>query len=232
MKKLIIQSLITVLALGGAVTVYAEDSGSVQVNTSATVNTGVNVNPIKAAVEANKETRIDTRAQIQDIRTNMATGTASSTQERREDRKEIIKLKIESRFKQMFVRLQATIDRETIIMGRINSRIAKIKAAGGTGVTEAEKLVVDAKLHIDAAQTALNLLKSTATSDTEINAQVTASTTIGSVTRATLLKMQKAGQDVEKHLRAAHQDLMKTVGVLRGNSQVNASTTTSVNTQN
>lgn len=228
MKKLIIHSLVTVLALGGAVTAFAEEAG-VQVNTSATVNVSSGAaRPIKTVVEANKETRVETRAQIQDIKANMGTGTA----ERKEDRKTIIKLRIESRFKQMFARLQATIDRETTIMARVNSRIAKIKTAGGTGVTEAEKLVADAKIHLDAAQTALNLLKSTATSDTEINAQVAATTTMGSVTKTTLLKMQKAGQDVEKHLREAHQDLLKTIGVLKGNSQINASTTTSVNSQN
>lgn len=161
--------------------------------------------PIKAAIETRNEVRDELKSRL-----------ASTSQEIRD----LIKNRIAKKFGKMFERFQATIDRETAIMNKINSRVEKIKANGGT-TTEAEKLIVDAKIHLSEAQTALNLLKSTATSTAQ-----TATTTSETITKNVLANMKKIGQEIEKHLREAHKDLQKTIGVLRGVSQLrNASTT-------
>jgi hypothetical protein len=166
MKKLILHSLITAMVFGGALTVFAE-TGSVQVNASASAraNASTTPGPIKAMIEAKKELQTETKDKIAELRNNIA----SSTQEKRDDRKEIIKLRIENRFGKMFLRYQATIDRETIIMNRINTRIEKIKADGSNAsTTEAVRFTAEAKIHIGEAQTALDLLKTTAYNDSQI----------------------------------------------------------------
>lgn len=200
MKKIILNSLITVMAFGGVVA-SAETSGTVPATTLR--------NQIRT-------TKAEAREDIKEIREN----TASTTRELRNDLKEIIKNKIEKRFGKMFDRFQSTIDRETAIMAKLNTRIAKIKANGGT-TTEAEKVVAEAKVHIDEAQKDLNALKVIANNDNEI-----ASSTTDRLSKETLASMKDSAKEIEKHLREAHQDLQKSIGILRGVSQLkNASST-------
>lgn len=202
MKKIILHSLITALALGGAAIANAET------NSSSTLRNQI------------KTVRQEAQTEIKDIRSN----TASTTKALRMDLREIIKNKIEKRFGKMFERFQATIDRERVIMTKIQTRIEKIKANGGS-TTEAEKLVASAKVHLDEAQKDLDALKITANNDKEI-----ASSTTDKLSKETLVSMKKSNQEIEKHLREAHKDLQKTVGVLRGVSQLkNASSTREVN---
>jgi len=198
MKKIILNSLITALALGGAVVANAET------NSSSTIRNQM------------KTVRQDTRAEIKNI--------ASSTQAQINALKDLIKNKVEKRYGKMFDRFQATIDREKIIMAKINSRIDKIKANGGS-TTEAEKLVASAKTHIDEAQKNLDALEVIANEDKEI-----ASSTTDRLSTTTIKSMRNSAQEIEKHLREAHKDLLKSVGVLRGVSQLkNASSTKETN---
>ncbi|TSC70151.1 MAG: hypothetical protein CEO12_547 [Parcubacteria group bacterium Gr01-1014_46] len=245
MKKFILNSLVIAVALSGAVTAFAEE----------TSNTSVRPNPLKALMEAQKNTREETREKMQDVRENRASTTkaikddakermldlkakmaSSSTErkedreekmeERREDRIELIKRMIGDRFRKMFMRFQATIDRETKIMTKINTRIEKVKTAGGN-TTNAEKFTAEAKVHLGEAQTALDMLKVMATSTAEIDAQLLATTTSpGTVTKGTLQKMKGVTEQIEKHLKEAHKALENALKNLRGMSSVNANATT------
>ena len=225
MKKIILNSLLAVLVLGGAPVAYARD-GVMHMDMPASSTEG-KPQPIKAAVQAKRE---EGKEKIQDIKQKMASTTevkkdlrqklASTTAEKRDERKELIKTRIENKFGKMFARYQATIDREREIASKITARIEKIKANGGT-TTEAEKFVAEAKTYLDEAQKQLDTLKTTAMNDSQI-----ASSTTTSIAKETLSAMKKANQDLEKNLRSAHQSLQKSVGSLKGMSQLkNASST-------
>jgi hypothetical protein len=136
--------------------------------------------------------------------------------------KDNIKARTENRYEKMTARFKAVIDRETLIMFKIDSRIEKIEALGGN-VTEAKKLTADAKLHLDLAYASLTTL----TAEANAQASLESASTTALKLREGLAEMRKTGAEIEMHLRAAHQDLLKCVGRLRGVSQVNASATTS-----
>ena len=95
------------------------------------------------------------------------------------------------------------------------SRIEKIKLVGGNTV-EAEKLIAEAKTHLAEARTAFETLKATAVS----------ADTFEKPSKEVLTKMKNSMKAVEKHLRLAHQLLQKTVGSLRGVSQLRNATST------
>ena len=79
----------------------------------------------------------------------------------------------------------------------------------------------EAKAYLDEAQKQLDALKATAMNDSQV-----ASSTTASIAKETLSAMKKANQDLEKNLRSAHQSLQKSVGSLKGMSQLkNASST-------
>lgn len=156
---------------------------------------------------------------------------ASTSEKRRENAREFLK----KQFEKMLKRIEATIQRQETITAKINSRIEKIKTAGGN-TTEAEKLTLEAKLKIDTAKTLFVTLKTS----TEAGVQ-DISTTTESVKKETMEKMRKTTQEIEKNLRAAHLLLEKALGSLKGLSQlrtensvkatstVNTSTTTGTN---
>ena len=123
--------------------------------------------------------------------------------------------KVEKRYEKMAKKYLATIEREETIMAKIVSRIEKIKFAGGKTV-EAERLVREAKTHLTEARTAYEILKTTATS----------ADTFEKIAKETLSSMKDNIKVIEKHLRLAHKLLEKTVGSLRGVSQLRNATST------
>jgi chromosome segregation ATPase len=233
MKKLIINSLITVVALGSATVALAEDTA---VQTTATVNASASgvkpPRPAKAMVENRiasstekrqermedrKERIASTTERMQEKREEMKDRLASSSekrQERVEDRKERMMKELKRQYDKMLKRIEATIQREETLMGKLNDRIAKIKAAGGT-TAEAEKMTADAKVHIDAAKTDLASLKLSASTTAQ-----TLSTTTNAVKKENLDKMREIEKGIEKHLKEAHKLLEKAVGNLKGMSQL------------
>ncbi len=227
MKKIILNSLVAIFTLSPFSVAFAHDmaSGTAPMNTMEHKDGSNQIQTLKqkiASTTAEKRELKDKLASTTEVKKELRGKIASTTMERRDERKELIKKRIENRFGKMFLRLQATIDREKAIMTKINDRIAKIKQNGGN-TTEAEKYVVEAKTSLDKAQLALDSLKATAQNDSKI-----ASTT--EVSKETLESMKKSAQEIEKNLRDAHKSLQKTVGVLRGMSQLkNASSTKETN---
>ncbi|MCX6701900.1 MAG: hypothetical protein NTX96_01765 [Candidatus Zambryskibacteria bacterium] len=123
--------------------------------------------------------------------------------------------KIEGRFEKMTKKYLETIEREEKIMAKIESRITKIKLAGGNTV-EAEQLVIEAKTQLAGARADYETLKTTATTVDSV----------ATTTKAALASMKDIVKLIDKHLRDAHKALQKTVGSLRGVSQLrNASST-------
>lgn len=126
--------------------------------------------------------------------------------------------KIEKRFGNMSDRYLKTIDREDAIVVKIESRIAKIKTAGGN-TTEAEKFVADAKTALTSARTSYETLKTMA--DTADSATTTP--------KQIMTSMKNAVKTIDKYLRTAHGLLQKTIGNLRGVSQLQNATPTKTN---
>ncbi len=211
----------TAVALGGTPLVALAQGATMQAN----VEVGVKASTSKPGML--KTIREEAKDKIQDVRASM-TNSSTTRDERKENLREMAKIRIEAKFKRMFLRLQATVDRERMIMAKMNTRITKVKTAGGT-TTASEKFTAEAKVHLDEAQTALNLLKATAVSDFELKAQAEATTTNASLTGETMKKMKALTAEIEKHLREAHKALTNSLRSLRGMSTTNASTTTQVN---
>ena len=123
--------------------------------------------------------------------------------------------KIERQFEKMTKKYLSTIEREKAIMGKIVSRIEKIKSVGGNTV-EAERLVAEAKIKLDEARASYETLKTVAIS----------ADTFEKITKETLVDMRDATKAIEKQLRGAHNLLQKTVGSMRGVSQLRNATST------
>lgn len=239
MKKNILKTLITLLAIGGATLALAEtdiqNSTSGNTETGGTVNTSNTNTKLKPLpprpLQQLRDIKKDARAEIKDIRQDarmevkdLKERMASSTAELKDRMKENIQNRIQHRFDKMLARFQATIEREEKIMAKIVSRIEKIKANGGD-VGDSQKNIDEAKGHIAEAKTALESLKTT--SNIEISQEIASSTR--EALKNSLDAMKKAGRDVEKHLRLAHKALQKTIGVLRGVSQLHNATSTKEN---
>lgn len=174
-----------------------------------------------------KDMRQDTKEKIQGMRTDLASSTKQRMEEMREkigERKvEIANKMIDNRFAQMNRRFEATIERLTNIMTRVEARIVKVKAAQ-KDTSVAEKLVADAKTQLDLAKAAL--LKLQTASETTITFEATASTTaIRKQAKDALSGMQKIAKELEGNLRSAHMSLEKAVASLRMGVKGNATTT-------
>lgn len=180
-------------------------------------------NKMASTAEMRKDKMASTTQRIQEKKGEIKDRIASTSSARREKMKEELKKK----FDRMIKRIEATIQRQETIMGKINARISKIKTGGGN-TTEAEKFVSDAKTKIDTAKTDLQTLKTTAASGAQ-----DLSTTTDSVKKETLDKMRDVNKNIEKNLKEAHNLLEKALGSLKGMSQLNngrATTTPSATT--
>jgi exonuclease VII small subunit len=177
-------------------------------------------NPVQNTRAQIKDARVETRAEIQDARQDLASTTRAVMTQASLN----IEDRMNNRLEKMFERFEATIDRLTNIMNRLNTRIEKIKTNGGN-TTEAEKLTASAKIHLDMAKNALTILKTQA--ETQSNME-NSSTSIKDL-RNGMEAMKKSGKEIEKHLREAHKELQKSIGVLRGMSQLRPATTTNTN---
>ncbi|MSU45339.1 MAG: hypothetical protein EXS47_01790 [Candidatus Zambryskibacteria bacterium] len=220
MKKIIIFGLVAFVALGTSQTsAHAE---SVTAETTVTVEAEVDVKTGRPVIKPLQKIR-EVMNSRKEIKTEARRSKiASSTEAQKSERRENVAIKIGKNLQKMVERFEATISREESIMAKIVSRIEKIKDLGGQ-TSEAETLVAEAKLNLTEAGNALAALKvSVSVAATE----ETASSTV-SVKKETMNSMKIAGKEIENNLREAHKALQKSVGSLRGVSQLkNASTTT------
>ena len=218
-RKTILNSLVAILAFGGGGLVFAETNVSVNAQMKTDIKTmpeGV-VGGVKNLKTKVASSTAEMKARMEEKRKEVA----SSTKDRMEKKSEMIQNRIENRFDKMVTRLEATIVREETIMAKIVARIEKIKILGGK-TADAEKLILEAKGHLTEARTALDLLK---TVSANVSAQETGSTT-PKVMRESMTSLKKAAMNVEMHLRLAHKALEKSIGALRGSSQLNNATST------
>lgn len=248
MKKIILNSLLVLLVFGVSATAQAVvDDSSVSATTDVVCTqdakqcpdgsfvgrmgprcefakcpfaTTTGVQKIKATLEARKENREEER---EEIREKMEARLASSSA-KREEVKERIENRIAStsayRLERRFEKIAKNYLKEVVrleqILGRVVTRIEKVKSLGGN-VTEATQYAEEARTHLSEARKTYDVLKTIAT-----NADNNATTTKEMIT-----SMKNSGKTVENHLRLAHKALQKTVGSLRGVSQLNnASSTT------
>jgi len=169
-----------------------------------------------------KETMLETRAenragateerkeQMETRREEMKTKMEDRKAEIEAKRKEMVEKRVDARFEKVVTRLGATIVREEGIIEKVVSRIEKIKVEGGE-TAEAETLVAESKMHITEAKTALETMKTIVSGTGESET---------AIAKEKMDSIKTASEEVQKHIRNAHQSIMKTVGVLRGTSQL------------
>lgn len=207
--------------------------------------TTTGVQKIKATLETRKENREEEREELREkMEARLASSSANriekkemiknkiedrlaSSSERREERREEVKDRIEAkmastsayRLEKKFEKIAKNYLKEVVrleqILARVITRIEKVKSLGGN-TTEAEKYLEEARTHMSEARKTYDVLKTIAT-----NADNNATTTKEMIT-----SMKNSGKTVENHLRLAHKALQKTVGSLRGVSQLNNASST------
>jgi len=194
------------------------------------VRANASTTPLKA--------RMETKAKIEDrraeIKTNMEERRASSTEKRAEMKTEFEARKASSTAKRIEMQqglakrkaehtakvLMATIERLLKLVGRVESRIEKMKAEG-KDVVESERFIAEAKAHLSEAKASLSLFTSIDLS--------------GEKARDNLSKVKEAATTVKTHIRAAHQSLMKAIRSLkngRSDDDRPATTTNATSTSN
>jgi chromosome segregation ATPase len=226
MKRITLHTLVASLILSMGVVAYAETGETAKPQNTRAIPPQVQAlrkevetkrNEIKEVRSAATSTIKEKRDEIKDMREDMREERASTTRERVGEN---VQRKAENIFTKMNTKFEATIEREESIMAKLSTRIDKIKTAGGN-TTEAEKLIADAKTHFDAARTSLATLKT----DTEA---VTAQTATD-LKKEELKKLKADADDVQKHLREGHSALEKSLGSLKGLSQMKTATSTKTN---
>ncbi len=152
-----------------------------------------------------------------------ATSTASSTPSRPgQTIREFLTSRAEHKWSKMVERFDRATTKEEAIFTRISKLIEKIKNNFGQ-TAEAETFLVEARTHLNLAKTSLDSLKALVAIAI---AEEEAGGTIAGL-KDNLVAMRKAAKETQTHLIAAHKALQKTVGSLRGRSQLNATTTNS-----
>ena len=132
---------------------------------------------------------------------------ASTTERRIEKQQNVTKRKAEQAGKVLL----ATIERLEKIVLRLDSRIAKVKAAGGL-TAESERYSAEAKFHLAEARKSLGAFKSVDLSGLKASENFSRVRDVASVTR--------------EHIRQAHQSLTKAIRALKpGRSNSNATST-------
>jgi hypothetical protein len=244
MKKIILNSLLALLVFGGSATAFAVSDDSVSSSTIGVACTQearqcpdgsfvgrmgprcefakcpgdqTGVQRPKSALEIKREALEKDKMQAR----------LASSSVKRDEKREEIKDRMEARIastsayrlERKFEKIARNYLKEVVrleqILGRVVTRIEKVKSLGGNTV-EAEKYLEEARTNLSEARKTYDVLKTIAT-----NADSNATTTKEMIT-----SMKTSGKTVENHLRLAHKALQKTVGSLRGDSQFkNASST-------
>lgn len=180
--------------------------------------------PAEGRMEALKEKMTDLKAKASSTKEKMEER-RDNRQEKVDERREALKKIAIKRFESVIKRFEATIERLEMISAKIVSRIEKIKSNGGN-TEDAEKYVREAKIHLDEAKDALGKFKdATSTPDLLVDANGATSTPI----KTGLKKIRDMAMEVEKHIKEARQDLLKSVRSLRGVSGENHATSTNSN---
>ena len=191
MKLKIVTSLVLLSFVAVAFPVSAEEGSTGQYYMPTPGKVRVEA---KAELEARKASSTERRMEA---KTAVETRQASSTQKRVEMQRGLAKRKAEQASKVLL----ATIERLEKIVARLDSRIEKVAANGGT-TTEAVKFSAEAKLHLREARNSLTLFSSI-----DLSADKAAEN---------FERVRAAGAEVKMHIRAAHQSLMKALRSLMG----------------
>jgi len=139
-------------------------------------------------------TPIKTRA---DVRTDIKERKATSTERRVEMQIGLAKKKAEHAARV----LTATVERLERIITRLESRIAKVKAAGGA-TTEAEAFVAEAQTHLSLAKSSIALFASLDLT--------------GQKARDNFEKVRAVAAEAKGHIREAHKSLKEAIRSLKG----------------
>ncbi len=171
----------------------------------------MDVRPAEARLKLDAEARTRANASSSEARAEMKIEAearrASSTQRRTEMQQSVVQRKVAQTARV----LGATIERLERILERVESRIAKVKEAGGdTTVSEASAAQVET--HLGNASTSLQTL---------LAIELTADSY-----KENFGMVREAASEVKMHLREAHRSLMEAVRSLKASVEVETSAST------
>ncbi len=179
------------------------------------------VQVIKERMQDRRENASTTNAmrEMKELKERMS----SSTKERFGNSIDTLRRVLTNQVKRMLERIQATIDRQRTISGKISARIEKFKSEGAN-TTESERYIGEANTHIANAQSMLNSMKEASTTIASlIDMGRKSSTTAKELSRA-----RGVVSDIEKELRQAHGLMVKAVVNLKGMSTRRGNATTTI----
>lgn len=208
-NKITVSFLIGIFLLFVAVSVRAQNSNAsveVKINGKSTFATSTNEN-VSKKFKANLQETIEVIPKtLRNTFTGSSTGTTSRNEAVKEkidafkvEREKIQDGRLAAVIERTVRRLQAGVDRQTILADRIASRIKKFKAQN-INESVAEALLVEANLKIDAAQIKV---------DAVLAAKVTSTTTVGK--KESLLMIQNLTDEAIEALKEAHRSLVTVV---------------------
>ncbi len=145
----------------------------------------------------------------EDLKDRMGERKASSTERRIEVQQSVAK-RLANHAKEMF---GAMINRLEKLADRVQSRIEKVKSAGGN-TTESERFLADARVHISEAKTSLEAFVSVDLSADKLTENFS--------------RIRGVGTQVKTHLKEAHTALVKAVRALKMGFKGSATTTVEV----
>lgn len=206
--KQLISSLVLISLLGFATAASAQDNRG----------PGPNAGPgrigqvdMRNATSTIRDIRTEVKARIDARLASSTARLASSTARRIELQQAIAKRAAEHTGK----KLLATIERLEKLADRIDSRIEKIEAAGGTASTS-ERFLADARGHLSKARVALEAYSSVDLSGTRL--------------ADNFERVRAAAAEVKEHLRLAHRSLVDAIRSLKPGRTTNNATSTRATT--
>jgi hypothetical protein len=148
-----------------------------------------------------QEIRLNAKEKIQEIKLNAKDEKGKIKDERRQEAEK----QIAGHISKMTERFNAAVKRLDVLIMRLESRIAKVKAAG-KDTSVADPLIADAKANITQAE--LDIAKIPGLVTTSLQASTTL---VGKFN-----DLKNLSDTINKELRTAHKDLEKAIGALKG----------------
>ncbi len=186
-------------------------SAHAQMEASSNVNANVRVEVDMKQRREDRQQKIEDR---QEEREERQEERREYREEKRDDRKETIEARIRTHADWMTKRFNAAIVRLEKLGGRIDSRIAKIKAEGGN-TSEAEASMKIARAEINEAKS--GVLK--------IESELTLALSTTTLTKDSFKGLKALAETIKEDVRASHSAMTKAIKSLKPGLNIEASTT-------
>lgn len=234
-KLFVVPKMVPILVLVSGIFITTSSANAMEggLRASVRLNTQVNASTSTSSKPFKIEDRNKIKEEKKEIREEARQDRKEDRDERKEERKdkrsELIKSRLNFRFGKMLDRFEATIVRLEKLLDRTNSRIAKVKAAGGN-TTVSEKFAAETKTHLTEARESLNTLSLLASST--VAAEIDMGNINASTTSKFITSLKTASASTTMHIKEAKTSLEKAISNIKSENaklkiDVKASSTSS-----